>query len=82
LYHLFPAHYFYAILPNGTIKWKYKVGPAGASFIIGIAIGEDGTLYFASGNGFFYALNKNGSLKWKLEISRFGWESFASPAIW
>jgi outer membrane protein assembly factor BamB len=75
-------NYFYAVYPNnGTVKWRYHIYPGGGSYIMGLAIAEDGTLYFSTGEGLFYALDKNGVLKWKVEISFFGWETFAFPAI-
>jgi outer membrane protein assembly factor BamB len=75
-------NYLYAVYPNnGSVKWIYYISPAGGSYIIGLAIAEDGTLYFSTGEGLFYALDKNGVLKWRIEISYFGWETFAFPAI-
>jgi outer membrane protein assembly factor BamB len=75
-------NYLYAVYPNnGTVKWRYHIYPGGGSYIMGLAIAEDGTLYFSTGEGLFYALSSNGVLKWKVEISFFGWETESSPAI-
>ena len=52
---------FYALNPDGTIKWTYTTGGA----IYGSAtIGTDGTIYIGSGDGKLYALNPDGTLKW------------------
>lgn len=52
---------FYAIYPNGTIKWNYHTG----SIDYGSpTIGDDGTIYVGSSNGKLYAFNPDGTLKW------------------
>ncbi|MGA1826481.1 MAG: PQQ-binding-like beta-propeller repeat protein [bacterium] len=64
--------YFYAINPDGKLKWRYKTG--GGSYGGGIfggifsspAIASDGTIYFGSGDNTLYAINANGTLKWTL----------------
>ncbi|HVZ64633.1 MAG TPA: PQQ-binding-like beta-propeller repeat protein [Opitutaceae bacterium] len=56
--------------------WQYpSAGPAtGAP-----AVGSDGTVYFASDDGYVYAMNPDGSLKW--ERSTPGFFDFVAPAI-
>ena len=56
----------YAVYPNGTLKWQYKVGGWVWSTP---AIAETGTIYIGSffGGG-LYALNPNGSLLWRYVI--------------
>jgi outer membrane protein assembly factor BamB len=67
--------YFYAINPNGTLKWRFKTG----DIISGSpAIANDGIVYISSYDGWLYALNPdNGSVLWKYTDG--GDE--ASPAI-
>jgi len=52
---------FYAVNPDGSLKWKYTtegVIPGSA------AIGSDGTVYVGSADCKLYALNPDGTLKW------------------
>jgi outer membrane protein assembly factor BamB len=67
--------YFYALKPNGTLKWKYKIDSTPNS----PAIGSDGTLYFGCDNSYLYALNPNGTLKWKYKTNSM--RMISSPAI-
>jgi len=55
--------YFYAVNPNGTMKWKFKTG----NVIEGSgAVSNDGIVYFGSMDNYFYAVyTSNGTLKWK-----------------
>ncbi len=53
---------FYALNPNGTLKWRYLVN---AAIYSDPAIGADGTVYFGRYDTDLYALNPNGTLKWK-----------------
>ena len=53
--------HFYALNPDGTLKWRYVTGKAVHS---SPALGSDGTIYFGSQDNSFYALNPDGSLKW------------------
>jgi hypothetical protein len=67
---------FYAINPDGTVKWRYT--PVGQGQVLSSpAIGDDGSLYVGAGGG-FYALTSSGQLKWK--ISEPG-GVISSPAI-
>ena len=52
---------FYALYPNGTIKWRLDNSDIGA------AIGRDGTIYVASG-GNLYAIDRDGNVKWKSKV--------------
>lgn len=47
---------------DGTLLWVYKTGAAVESSPV---IGEDGTIYVGSHDGFLYALNPDGTEKWK-----------------
>ncbi len=68
-------NYFYALNPDGTLKWRYETcGEIWSS----PAIGSDGTIYFGSLDHYFYALNPDGTLKWKYETDG---EIFSSPAV-
>jgi hypothetical protein len=67
--------YFYAISPDGTIKWKYETGDHIRS---SPAIGKSGTVYFGSWDDYLYALNPNGTLKWKYKTGN--WID-SSPAV-
>ena len=71
---MFPSS-FYAINPDGTLKWSYLAGDGIHS---SPAIGSDGTIYVGSDDYFIYALNPDGTLKWSYET---GAEVKSSPAI-
>lgn len=51
----------FAINPDGTVKWEYKIYEGG---IYGLAIGNDETIYFNSLHS-SYALDSSGKRKWK-----------------
>jgi outer membrane protein assembly factor BamB len=56
---------FWAINPDGTIKWSFETDDGVES---SPAIGHDGTIYFGSYDSTFYAVTDNGTygtLKWK-----------------
>lgn len=66
---------FYALYPNGTLKWNYTNGNYISS---SPAIGTDGTIYF----GNYYklsALNPDGTLKWNFTTK--GIIEFSPPAV-
>jgi len=65
----------YALYPNGTLKWKY---PTGSDIGSAPTIGDDGTIYFGSTDGYLYALYPNGTLRWKYGA---GYIGGSSPAI-
>jgi outer membrane protein assembly factor BamB len=55
--------YLYAINPNGTLKWEYKIN----SNIRAPALDKQGNVYFTSRDRRLYCLSSNGSFKWKSE---------------
>lgn len=62
--------YFYALNPDGTLKWKSYI--TGWGIIATPAVGSNGTIYFAVDDEdedeydfCVYALNPDGNLKWK-----------------
>ncbi|UCF12300.1 MAG: PQQ-like beta-propeller repeat protein [Thermoplasmatales archaeon] len=69
--------YFYAVYPDGTEKWKFKIDGVidGSS----PAIDEDGTIYVGVWGDYLYAINSNGTEKWKFNAN--GANIFSSPAI-
>jgi len=72
-------YYFYAINPNGSLKWKY--GPIDGWVESAAAIDENGTIYFGTSIGeknYLYALYQNGTLKWKYPT---GHHIMSSPVI-
>lgn len=66
---------FYALHPDGSIKWTFSCESSEEKFRSAPAIGIDGTIYFAS-TLYFYAVNDSGFLKWKHELP-----SDSSPVI-
>jgi len=67
---------FYALYPNGTMKWKYD----GLDFYVwsAPAIDENGVIYVGDKHAYFYAINPNGILKW---IYGTEGDIMSSPAI-
>jgi len=62
-------NHFYAINPNGTMKWEFDKGDHGP--ISSPAIDQNNTIYFVSSS--LYAMNPNGTLKWKkIYVDDFG----------
>ena len=59
---------FYALHPNGTLKWKFAISYATES---SPAIGADGTIYVGSGDGNLYAVNPDGTRKWAFATGSF-----------
>lgn len=60
-----------AIDPSGTIKWSYQAPEAGGYVTDGIAVTQDGTIYFSLQNetkNSFNALDSNGNLKWNIQL--------------
>ena len=72
--------YFYALNPDGTLKWKFETPAAFEGVSSSAAIGADGTIYVGSNSGYFYALNPDGTEKWKFKGPSFG-AILNSPAI-
>ncbi len=73
------ANDFYAVYPNGTLKWKYDIPH---KIVHAPAIDEDGIIYFgtiqAMPNYLYAIYTNNGSLKWKYNT---GNHIYSSPAI-
>jgi outer membrane protein assembly factor BamB len=61
-----PNGNFYAVNPEGTLRWKYKAD-AGI-YMPGINIGLDGALYFVADDKMLYAVNPDGTLRWRLSV--------------
>jgi outer membrane protein assembly factor BamB len=60
---------FYAVNPDGSLKWLYVVGDGVES---SPGIGPDGTIYFGSYDSTFYALRDDGThptLKWSYKTN-------------
>jgi hypothetical protein len=55
---------FYAINPDGSLKWTFPIDGGGAGTP---AIALDGTIYF-NGYGKLYALTPNGNQKWNFSL--------------
>jgi outer membrane protein assembly factor BamB len=72
---------FYAINPDGTLKWSYQISNGTFPYIRGTpAINADGTVYIGQWDTErVYAFNPDGSLKWISE--QVGAVSFSGPAI-
>ncbi|MFC1651558.1 PQQ-binding-like beta-propeller repeat protein [Patescibacteria group bacterium] len=79
---------FYAINPDGSKKWKFKVGEPehGKKFNVqkGIlaspAIAKDGIIYFSSLSDYLFALNSDGTEKWKFKLA-INVDTWTSPLI-
>lgn len=70
--------YVYAVYPNGTIKWRFKVG----DFVDSTpAIASDGTIYVGCWNGYLYAINPNGTYKWGYNCGYLDFIVKSSPVI-
>ncbi len=78
----FGNHYgnFYAMHPNGTIKWKYDIG--GSVESTGPAIDENGIIYVGSAHrkpDYLFAIySNNGTVKWTYKTVM---EIYSSPVI-
>ena len=72
---MFPINKFFALQPDGSLKWEAFVGSSPSP----PAIGDDGTIYFTSNDGIVHALNNDGSKKWALTVSAKGFGD--GPAI-
>lgn len=74
------GNYFYAINPNGTVKWKYSLlfPDMNSISISSPCIGSNGIIYFGDSYANIRAINSNGSVKW---ISKEGFIIESSPAI-
>ena len=54
---------FYALNPDGTLRWTFATG---GQIISSPAIAADGTVYFTSTDGNLYALRPDGTERWRL----------------
>ena len=68
--------YFYAVHPDGTKKWRSKLG--GTLSHSSPSIAEDGTIYVGCWDNYLYAINPDGSLKWMFSA---GANIGSSPSI-
>src|ERR1700730_176048 len=61
---------FYAIAPDGQMRWMFEAQREVAGIWSSAAISSDGqTLYFGANKGGIYALNsRDGSLRWQYDI--------------
>jgi Tol biopolymer transport system component len=66
---------FFAVNPDGTIKWQFQPDKGITS---PCAIGSDGTIYVGSHDSYLYALEPDGSLKWKFLTDN---AIYSAPAI-
>ncbi len=73
--YLSSQHYIYALYPNGTLKWEYKVK---YNITSSPAVDKNGNLYFGTmfytateWGGYVYSLDKNGKLRWRYDTK--GW---------
>ncbi|AKB29128.1 cell surface protein [Methanosarcina siciliae T4/M] len=69
---------FYALNPDGTLKWTFSVGYSSQKFEDSPALGMDGTIYTGNRNGNLYAINPDGTLKWSYAT---GSDIYHAPTI-
>jgi outer membrane protein assembly factor BamB len=67
---------FYALNPDGTLKWKFDEQTERISS--SPALDSDGSIYFGCWDKYLYALNTDGNLKWKTYTDG---TVYSSPAI-
>jgi len=67
--------YFYAINPEGTLKWKFDAASKVGNFGNSPAISEDGTIYIPTYGGYVQAVYPNGTEKWR------HWASYLDTSI-
>ncbi len=72
---------FYAVNPDGSLKWKYEAEPELAGIWSGAALSADGkTVYFGANKGGIYAVDtESGKLVWQAPL--FGGSVYASPTL-
>ncbi len=66
---------FYAVNPDGTLKWSYQTG---FEITSSPAVGDDGTIYVGSHDDNLYAFNPDGTVKWTYTT---GGTIGSSPAV-
>jgi len=70
-----PNYLFAIYKSNGTLKWKYNIGPTWAS----PTVGEDGIIYVpATDHWNVFAFYPNGTIKWKFHANE---KVYSAPAI-
>jgi len=81
--------YLYAISKEGNHKWKAKIGTPTADVYqpdsltcvrSSPAIGNDGTIYIASRDGYLFSISSEGLENWRFPVDIL-FDSWASPAI-
>ena len=72
---------FYAIKPDGSLKWKFEAEPELAGIWSSPALGADGkVVFFGANKGGVYAVNTaDGKLEWQDRL--FGGSIYASPTL-
>ncbi len=79
---------FYAVNPNGTLKWKFNAGEpvyidewnVWKGITCSPAIDKDGTIYFVSMSNYLFALNSDGTEKWRYQVHDFA-DTWLAPVI-
>ena len=66
---------FYALAPDGMLKWKFATG---GEITASPALGADDAVYFSSTDGNLYALNTDGTSRWQQHT---GGSTSASPVL-
>ncbi|WP_437124709.1 outer membrane protein assembly factor BamB family protein [Brevibacillus laterosporus] len=59
--------YLYAIKPDGTKKWAFKIK---GDFSSAPVIGKGGVIYFRTSENKLYAVNPNGTKKWRYRLAK------------
>ena len=67
----------YAVYPNGTLRWSYKLGALSFS---SPAIGADGTVYIGCYDTKLYAVSASGILRWTFASDASG-GVYSSPVV-
>ena len=63
-----PTDILYALNPDGSVKWTLDLDSCVAPDT-SFALGQDGTIYFGTGDGFLHAVNPDGRIKWAFDSS-------------
>ncbi|HEC76997.1 MAG TPA: hypothetical protein ENI33_07060, partial [Thermoplasmatales archaeon] len=66
--------YLYAILPNGTLKWKFET----EGYVSSTPAIYNNTIYFTDMYGYLYALDFDGNLKWIFDLK---YKSLCNPSV-
>ncbi len=70
-------NYFYALNPDGSLKWRTQTDSFSDSSTSAIA--PDGTIHFGTVTGTIYALNPDGSIKWTSSLGNSAY--VAGPSV-